>query len=406
MRLTGTLGTLSALLDGGPLPLDVGADAGDGATASVRGVLADPRGTRGLDAAVSARVPNLAALGPASGNRLPLLHDLALEARLTDPAGLAQGITVSALRFTALAGDLSGDVAVAWSPRPSLRGVLLSHRLDIDAVQDALRSRPRGAAAFSRLAAPAAPPLPRDRVFTDDPLPFEVLHAADADLRLSLAELVLAGASHRGIETRLALQDGRLRLDPFEAATPGGRVEGAVGVDAAQPEPAVALQVRSPGLALGPLLLAFGWPEGGSGSLELDLDLRGAGRSPRALASTLTGHLGAALVDGELDGRLVTAAFGEALGQARLPVDLGGRAALRCLALRAEAASGAVTFPALLIDAARLDRVVGADGDVDLLLVVPVHVAEDHVEAAVGVALPAFEHGHDVLAGGITDLSV
>ena len=62
MRLTGTLGTLSALLDGGPLPLDVGADAGDGATASVRGVLADPRGTRGLDAAVSARVPNLAAL--------------------------------------------------------------------------------------------------------------------------------------------------------------------------------------------------------------------------------------------------------------------------------------------------------------------------------------------------------
>jgi hypothetical protein len=58
----------------------------------------------------------------------------------------------------------------------------------------------------------------------------------------------------------------------------------------------------------------------------------------------------------------------------------------------------------VLIDAARLHRVVGADGDVDLLLVVPVHVAEDHVEAAVGVALPAFEDRDDVLAGGVADL--
>ena len=57
-----------------------------------------------------------------------------------------------------------------------------------------------------------------------------------------------------------------------------------------------------------------------------------------------------------------------------------------------------------LIDAARLERVVRADRHVDLLLVVPVHVAEDHVEAAVGVALPAFEHGDDVLAGGVADL--
>ena len=40
--------------------------------------------------------------------------------------------------------------------------------------------------------------------------------------------------------------------------------------------------------------------------------------------------------------------------------------------------------------AARLERVVGADRDVDLLLVVAVHVAEPHVERAVGVDVEPF----------------
>ena len=57
-----------------------------------------------------------------------------------------------------------------------------------------------------------------------------------------------------------------------------------------------------------------------------------------------------------------------------------------------------------LVDAARLERVVRPDRHVDLFLVVPVHVAEDHVEAAVGVALPAFEDRDNVLARRVTNL--
>ena len=371
VRLSGTVGTLAALLAGSPVLADLRADASAGATASVRGTLAEPRALRGLDALVSARVPDLAALGPAAGDRLPALRDLALDARLTDPAGLAQGVAVGALRLSSSIGDLSGDLAATWAPRLALRGALLSQRLDVVALQVALRRPPPTDAPPSPSpvepkagSTDAAVVLPRNRLFPDEALPFDALRAADADLRLGVTELALPGATLRDVETRLVLQGGTLRLDPFTASAPGGQVEGALLLDAAGPEPAAALTLRSPGLALGPLLAAFGWPEGGSGSLELDLDLRGVGPSPRALAATLTGHLGAALVDGELDGEALSAALGEALRRASLPVELGGRVALRCLALRADAASGAVALPALLVDTARLH--VEGGGTMDL----------------------------------------
>ena len=50
------------------------------------------------------------------------------------------------------------------------------------------------------------------------------------------------------------------------------------------------------------------------------------------------------------------------------------------------------------------DGVFGAEWDVDLFLVVPVEVAEDQAVGAVGVVLPSFKYGGDVLAPCILDL--
>ena len=54
-----------------------------------------------------------------------------------------------------------------------------------------------------------------------------------------------------------------------------------------------------------------------------------------------------------------------------------------------------------LIGIARLEEVVWPDRDVELLFVVPVQIAEDHVEAAIGVLLPALEHRLQVLSAVI-----
>lgn len=358
VQLAGSLGTLAALLSGGPWPVDLRADAGDGAVATARGAVSDPRALRGLDVALSARVPDLALLGPASGDRLPPWRDLAFDARLTDPAGLAAGVALRAMRLALPQGDLAGDLAITWSPRPSLRGTLVSQRLDADALRAALRPAPQPAAP----AAPAAP-APRARLFTDEPLQLDPLRRADADLNIELAELVWGGTTFRGTATRLLLQSGRLRLDPFTTQPPGGRLYASMLLDASQPQAAFGLQLQAPGTALGPLLAALGRPDGGTGTLQLDAELQGTGNTPHAIAATASGHIGASLVDGELEGA-VLAGLGEALRAANLPVDLNGRVRLRCLALRAELTGGQADLRALLLDTTRL-RVEGA-GSVNL----------------------------------------
>jgi hypothetical protein len=53
------------------------------------------------------------------------------------------------------------------------------------------------------------------------------------------------------------------------------------------------------------------------------------------------------------------------------------------------------------VGAAGLDRVVGTDRHIELLLPVVVHVAEQEAERPVVVFLPAFEGGPDRLAAGV-----
>ena len=53
-----------------------------------------------------------------------------------------------------------------------------------------------------------------------------------------------------------------------------------------------------------------------------------------------------------------------------------------------------------------LEAVLGADGDAQLLDMVPVQVPEHHVEAAVGHAFPSFVDGHDRLPGVEPDVEL
>ena len=358
VQLSGSFGTPAAVLSGGPWPIDLRVDAGDGAFASARGTVADPGALRNVDIAVSARVPDLAALGPAAGDRLPPWRDLAFDARLSDPAGLASGVALRAMRLVLPQGDVAGDLAVTWSPRPSLRGSLVSQRIDADAFRAALREEAPPAAP-----AATAPPEPRARVFTDELLQLDPLRSADADLSVELAELVWGGTTFRGTATRLLLQSGRIRLDPFTTQPPGGRLYASALLDASQPQAAFGLQLQAPSLALGPVLAALGRPDGGSGTLQLDAELQGTGNTPHSIAATASGHIGASLVDGELEGA-VLAGLGDALRAANLPVDLGGHVRLRCFALRADLAGGQADLRALLLDTTRL-RVEGT-GSVNL----------------------------------------
>ncbi len=273
-----------------------------------------------------------------------------------------QGMTLRGLSVSSPLGDAAGDLAVATTPWPAVRGALVSARLDADALRRL--ARPPAASPAPAVAPAPPPPAVPARVFSDAPLPWGVLRRADADLQLTIGTLRLGSTDYHAVAGHLALLDGVLRLDPVSLQAPEGRLDLSASVDARPAAPPVVLNLRSAGFALDPLLQALGLPGGSDGAAQLDVAVRAAGSTPHALASSLDGHAGIALVDGNVSNAALAAALGDALRSAGIGLDPGGRSRVRCLAVRANAQGGQVSVAALKLDASRLT--VEGGGTLDL----------------------------------------
>lgn len=362
--IAGTLGPPAHLADASapwPFALSLTAQP-EKTTLTLAGSIAHPLDLSGIDAALSARVADLRALGP----RLPGLTTLRFDGRIADgDGGIAKTLAVKAARLATDQGDLSGDAVLRFGHPFAVQGSLTSDRIDAAALSAAFASlRPSSAPSTPQPLAPSpgAPPGPSPT----DILPFGALTGWNADLDLHLGTLLAHGASYRMIALHLLVRDGRLSAEPFSAETPAGTVQGALQIDAAATPPTTSLVLHAPQLALGPTLAALGLPAEAEGALELDAALRAAGDTPRRLVAGLDGHLGLALVNGTVGNRLILALANDlragGLGPDLLPAR--GQTAVRCLALRLDAAHGEATLRALALDTTRL-RLTGT-GTADL----------------------------------------
>jgi AsmA protein len=86
LNISGTLGGPSALIGGQAFPVDVSL-AVAGATATAKGMLADPARVDGAELVVSARIPALASFAALVRRPLPDVKDIALDAHLAEAQG-------------------------------------------------------------------------------------------------------------------------------------------------------------------------------------------------------------------------------------------------------------------------------------------------------------------------------
>jgi AsmA protein len=376
----GTLGPLEAFLPGAgtaPWPVDLRLGAA-GAQATAKGTIARPRAVQGIDLALAATIPDLAALSPlAGGAALPAIKDVTFSARASDLRS-GQGAALRDIALKLGESDVEGSAEVALGARPKLTADLRSRKFDADALMAAMEGGGTAGAPPSRggtagappsrggqtTPAPAAAPAPAQRpgaqarLIPDTPLPVAGLRAADASVRLALAELVFGGASYREAQATVALDAGRLTVDPFRVTAPGAPVSGSLSVDASTDQPPVAIVVRAPAIDLRQFLSAFGGGYRVAGTLELDMDVRGRGASPAAIASGLAGHVGLAGANLDIDNRLIDLVAGE-VWRALVPgAPRDGSSNVRCLAFRFDSTAGTADARAFLFDSS-LARVTG-----------------------------------------------
>ncbi len=408
--LTADTGPLAGVMGsaGDPWPVKFAVTAA-GATLTAEGTVAQPDTLRGLALAVDAAIPDLAALSPIAGTQLPKLQAIAAQFRLVDAAGAGGvGAAISDLKLTLPNADLAGSVSVIRGVRPLLTANLSGKQVDLDAIMQALGMKPVGVPAPGRPGAPAAtggssapvmfggsvapmapegpatpvvpggstaPVVPvgpatpatqagrSDHMIADHKLPFEALRHADADVQLALDNLRTGGVDYKSIKLHAVNKDGKLTLDPLTLDAPGGQVNLQATVDTNRATPPVTLNLRAPGLALQPLFQALHRPGYASGSLELRADLSGAGDTPRAIAASLDGPIGAAVAGGEIDSAILAGLMAELVQRDDLTkgtdltklVRMSRVSKLHCFALRIDSARGIGTLAALQLDTNTLD---------------------------------------------------
>jgi uncharacterized protein involved in outer membrane biogenesis len=316
-----------------PMPVTARVSAGAARlTATGAFTWGDPFGAGAFDVTLNA--PQLAPLGPLLGLELPPLRQVEAHGRLSrvGPAALQW----NAARLTATHVAASGALRIGWGGRPSVQGQLQFATLDLDAL----------------LPASPAPPRRAGRVIPDIALPVAGLAGVDATLDIAAERLTAAGLTWRGLRGRATLAHGQLEVTDLAVTTPGGPVSGRLGWNVASTPPRATLVLRSggPGLDIAAIRRELGAGIGVQGPVEVSLDLRAEGATTRALAASVSGAAGLAMVEGRLS-RAGMFQIGPDLAR----VLLLGRAPpegveIRCFALSLAAEAGLLRSEALLLE--------------------------------------------------------
>ncbi|MBI1244516.1 MAG: AsmA family protein [Alphaproteobacteria bacterium] len=320
----------------------------------VAGSFQDPVQQRGIKLAVKATSQDIAAPFKAAKMDAPVTGPLDLQFNVSDPA--AARYQISGLKLAvgpSGAVDLSGDVNVALPPggKPSVQANLRSQTVDLVRLMPAKSGSSASAPAKPAAGAAAGGGSAANdgRVIPNEKVPFDLLNAANAELKYAAAAIVTQGATLKGLNLQLVVNNGVLTLRPLTFEMDGGKFVLDATANAAQKNFTNKIEMRQ--LEVGRVLTERklnDWFSGGP--TTLDVNLRGAGDTARQLAASLAGDVYLNMGKGEL-GKEATKVIGEWLGTVFPPlakVTIG--TSVRCAIHKIDFRDGIGVYKAGLID--------------------------------------------------------
>ncbi len=356
VRLTGTLGAPNDLMEGKPLPLDLGLRAG-GAEVAVKGMIKEPMAARGLDLEIAVNGKQLGDLSALAGTAVPPLGAYSLSTRVTgDPAA---ALNLVGLKGGLAGNDIAGDVTVNLSgKRPFIDAKLSSNKIDLTAL-----AGPAGgdAAAGAEQATTQA-----DRMFPDDPLPLDGLQAVDARLAFAAKTIIAAGAILQDANIGLSLKDGLLNVVPLRAGIADGTIDAALNLDGRAKAAKLALKANLNKVDLDRLLTELKLTEDVEGRANIDVDVRGAGGSVRAIMASLDGKAGILMGKGRMKDSFMHTILGGSGQLLNQVLDKGqkGYTVVECAVVDFDITNGLARAKAIYMDLE--SRGIIGEGTVDL----------------------------------------
>jgi AsmA protein len=295
----------------------------------------------GVSGSLSLTSPSLTELGKLAGQSLPGSGavNVALKANRS-------GNTVNLDQIQAKLGnnDLGGRGGMTLGgPRPKVVADFKSSRI---ALAELLPPSPTAAK-------PSSPPArPADgRVLPNDPLPFGLLKAADAQVKLSVTEFSNADLVLKDVVVQVNLAEGTLKIDELAAVFADGRLKATGTIDARQANATrLSLNGESKGLDLGRVLRDFQITDAVTAKSDARFRLDGTGTSIRAIAASLDGQVVIDVGDGTLKNKYLDLLAGDIVGKVLPWAQKQEDAKLNCILLRTDIQKGMAEAKVVLMD--------------------------------------------------------
>lgn len=347
-RIEGQAGSLDDLRNGA-LPIDATLHAG-AATVAVDGRIAEPFGSRRVDARITVEGDDLRTLMALAGVAVESTPAVRAEAHVVGQAPRWQAEDLQA-RVAGIAFNGSAALDVSGA-RPALRANLSVPSLPWP-VGEAAATAPSGAQDGGSA-----------RIIPDTPIPAAALTGVDAEVTVTVDEVAGAPVPLGGGRMDATLRDGVLRLDPLRVEVAGGAVRADATVDANPAAPTVTAAIRIDRIAVGELMTAVDVSRRVSGRINGTMDLRSEGGTLQAMSENLNGSVDLHMDEGRFTTRMIDALAVNAREALGFLFSGGAVRPVDCFVGRLTIEDGTVSPDALAF--VTNDMVVRGQGTVDL----------------------------------------
>ncbi len=313
----------------------------------------------------------IAASGPSLADLMTTLPVLPFEA--STAISLAPGeVRLQSLDARAGSSDLSGSARVLTTETLAIEAALQAKRIDLAElagdsapVDDADEAPDTGAAKPAPGAVPAE--SRNGYVFQDQPLPLDVLQRSDADIRLSVEELVIAAGSLDKLQVVGTLHGGSLEATADFTTAAGGRSSSRIRLDASGEGAELMADIQARDLRIN---IASGDVKDINDipPINISADLASSGKTPRSLAANSNGNVLVTLGSGMMDAKLLSRVSGDIVAQLLSALDpfaeKDPRTRFECGVVALDIKDGLSTMDPLMLQSDRL--VIVAGGTIDL----------------------------------------
>jgi hypothetical protein len=138
------------------------------------------------------------------------------------------------------------------------------------------------------------------RLFGEAPLALAILQAVDLVLSVDVKRMMGENLALKDLDFDMSVENGKLRIAPARVTYENGSASMDFTADTVGPEAQMALKVTAEDVDIGALLSYLHERPFLSGQLNLVVDLKSTGKTPREIAGALEGEIGVAIEKGKI----------------------------------------------------------------------------------------------------------